>query len=200
MVRTVAFSRLAKRDPCRYFRTRIWEFSTFSATWVCLITTRCRLSCAAGSRRGCCCRPTILSKKTLDNISPGNPGLNSEDQSRVAAFLDNQNQHLDYGRADFDQTHVFNLNAVYDLPFGKGKYFLNGSGGAVDRLVGGWQLGGILRINTGTPLTIVDPRGTLNRVGRSANQTAVTNLTNAQISDLIGISGRTALSTTSILR
>jgi hypothetical protein len=53
--------------------------------------------------------------------------------------------------------------------------------------VGGWQLGGILRINTGTPLTIVDPRGTLNRVGRSANQTAATDLTNAQISDLVGI-------------
>jgi hypothetical protein len=126
-------------------------------------------------------------QKTLDNISPGNPGLNSEDQTRVAAFLDNQNPHLDYGRADFDQTHVFNLNAVYDLPFGHGKSFFNNSGGAFDRLVGGWQLGGILRINTGTPLTIVDPRGTLNRAGRSANQTAVTNLTNAQISDLIGI-------------
>jgi hypothetical protein len=126
-------------------------------------------------------------QKTLDNISPGNAGLNSEDQTRVAPFLDNQNQHLDYGRADFDQTHVFNLNAVYDLPFGKGKYFLNNSSGVVDRLVGGWQLGGILRINTGTPLTIVDPRGTLNRVGRSANQTAVTSLTNDQISKLIGI-------------
>jgi len=126
-------------------------------------------------------------QKTLDNISPGNPGINSEDQTRVAAFLDNQNQHLDYGRADFDQTHVFNLNAVYDLPFGRGKSFLNDSGGAVDRVVGGWQLGGILRINTGTPLTIVDPRGTLNRVGRSANQTAVTSLTNSQISDLVGV-------------
>jgi hypothetical protein len=126
-------------------------------------------------------------QKTLDNISPGNPGLNSEDQTRVAAFLDNANPHLDYGRADYDQTHVFNLNAVYDLPFGRGKYFLSDRGGAFDRLVGGWQLGGILRINTGTPLTIVDPRGTLNRVGRSANQTAVTNLTNDQISDLIGI-------------
>ncbi len=126
-------------------------------------------------------------QKTLDNISPGNPGINSEDQTRVAAFLDNQNQHLYYGRADFDQTHVFNLNAVYDLPFGKGKSFLNDRSGAVDRLVGGWQLGGILRVNTGTPLTIVDPRGTLNRVGRAANQTAVTNLTNDQISDLIGV-------------
>lgn len=125
-------------------------------------------------------------QKTLDNISPGNPGINSEDQTRVAAFLDNQNQHLDYGRADYDQTHVFNLDAVYDLPFGKGKHFF-GNTRALDRLVGGWQLGGILRINTGTPLTIVDPRGTLNRVGRSANQTALTDLTNDQIGNLIGI-------------
>ena len=126
-------------------------------------------------------------QKTLDNISPGNPGINSEDQTRVAAFLDNQNQHLDYGRADYDQTHVFNFNAVYDLPFGRGKHFFGTSHGAVDRVVGGWQLGGILRINTGTPLTIVDPRGTLNRVGRSANQTALTSLTNDQISNLVGI-------------
>jgi hypothetical protein len=126
-------------------------------------------------------------QKTLDNISPGNPGINSEDQTRVAAFLDNQNQHLDYGRADYDQTQVFNFNAVYDLPFGRGKHFFGDSHGAVDRFVGGWQLGGILRINTGTPLTIVDPRGTLNRVGRAANQTALTSLTNDQISNLIGI-------------
>jgi hypothetical protein len=126
-------------------------------------------------------------QKTLDNISPGNPGLNSEDQTRVSAFLDNQNQHLDYGRADYDQTQVFNFNAVYDLPFGKGKHFFGNSTRALDRLVGGWQLGGILRINTGTPLTIVDPRGTLNRVGRSANQTALSGLTNDQISSLIGI-------------
>src|SRR6185295_18755986 len=55
-------------------------------------------------------------QKTLSDISPGNAGLNSEDQTRVAPFLDNQNPHLDYGRADYDQTHVFNLNAVYDLP------------------------------------------------------------------------------------
>jgi hypothetical protein len=126
-------------------------------------------------------------QKTLDDISPGNPGLNSEDQSRVAPFLDNQNQHLDYGRADYDQTQVFNFNAVYDLPFGKGKHFFGNSSTALDRLAGGWQLGGILRINTGTPLTIVDPRGTLNRVGRSANQTALTSLTNDQISNLIGV-------------
>jgi hypothetical protein len=113
--------------------------------------------------------------------------LNNDNQTRVEAFLDNANPHLDYGRADYDQTHVVNVDAVYDLPFGKGKHFLKTDSKALDRLIGGWQVGGILRLNTGTPLTIVDPRGTLNRAGRSANQTAVTNLTNDQVSNLIGI-------------
>jgi Carboxypeptidase regulatory-like domain len=126
-------------------------------------------------------------QKTLTDISPGNPGLNNDNQTRVAAFLDNQNPHLDYGRADFDQTQIFNFDGVYDLPFGKGKHFWNTSNEALDRLIGGWQLGGILRINTGTPLTITDPRGTLNRAGRSANQTALTNLSGPQINNLIGI-------------
>ncbi len=126
-------------------------------------------------------------QKTLTDISPGNPGLNNDNQTRVEAFLDNQNPHLDYGRADYDQTHIVNVDAVYDLPFGKGKHFLQTDSKALDRLIGGWQVGGILRVNTGTPLTIVDPRGTLNRAGRSANQTAVTNLTNDQVSNLIGI-------------
>ena len=126
-------------------------------------------------------------QKTLTDISPGNPGVAADSQTRIGAYLDNQNPNLDYGRADYDQTHIFNLNSVYDLPFGKGKRFLDTNSKVLDRLVGGWQLGGILRINTGTPLTIVDPRGTLNRVGRSANQTAITNLTGDQINDLIGI-------------
>ncbi len=126
-------------------------------------------------------------QKTLTDISPGNPGLSNDNQTRVEAFLDNANPHLDYGRADYDQTHVVNFDAVYDLPFGRGRHFWKDDSKALDRLIGGWQVGGILRVNTGTPLTIVDPRGTLNRAGRSANQTAVTNLTNDQISKLIGI-------------
>lgn len=126
-------------------------------------------------------------QKTLTDIAPGNPGVNAEAQTRVAAFLDNRNQRLDYGRADYDQTHIFNLDAVYDLPFGKGKRFFNTSSRVLDRIIGGWQLGGILRINTGTPLSIVDPRGTLNRAGRSANQSAISTLTLDQINNLIGI-------------
>ena len=126
-------------------------------------------------------------QKTLTDISPGNPGLSNDSQTRVAAYLDNANKNLDYGRADFDQTQILNVDGVLDLPFGRGKYFFNTNSGILNQIIGGFQFGGILRINTGTPLSIVDPRGTLNRVGRAANQTAQTNLTQNQINNLIGI-------------
>jgi hypothetical protein len=38
-----------------------------------------------------------------------------------------------------DYPHIFNAVAVYDLPFGSGKRFLNG-GGLLDKIVGGWSI------------------------------------------------------------
>ena len=50
-------------------------------------------------------------------------------------------------------THVFVVNYLVELPFGKGRRFLN-EGGWVDRLVGGWQINGIQRYQSGLPLVI----------------------------------------------
>jgi hypothetical protein len=46
------------------------------------------------------------------------------------------------------------LSYVYDLPVGKGKRYLGNAPGAVDKLVGGWQLTGITTFNSGHPLTV----------------------------------------------
>lgn len=51
---------------------------------------------------------------------------------------------------DVPQTLV--LSYVYDLPIGKGKHFIN-KGGVADKLVGGWQVGGIQRYQSGQPLS-----------------------------------------------
>src|SRR6185295_3104266 len=61
-------------------------------------------------------------------------------QSRVEAFLDNAQPQLEVARADYDQAHVFNFTAIYELPFGKGKKFFGGSGNWADRLLGGWEV------------------------------------------------------------
>jgi len=57
--------------------------------------------------------------------------------------------------------HVFVTNFLAELPFGKGKPFLNYGGtvgGIVDRIFGGFQVSGIFRIQQGTPLVFsLDP-------------------------------------------
>ena len=99
--------------------------------------------------------------------------------------LDETRPELEYARADFDQTHTFNFNTIYELPFGRGKWFLN-QGGVVDKIFGGYQLTTILRYGTGRPITFVDARGTLNRAARSARQTPNTSLSKDELKNLFG--------------
>ena len=52
-----------------------------------------------------------------------------------------------------DVPHNVVFSYLLELPFGKGKTFLN-KGGIVDRLVGGFQISGIQRYRSGTPITV----------------------------------------------
>jgi hypothetical protein len=45
--------------------------------------------------------------------------------------------------------HAFKLNWVYELPFGQGKPFGSGVSGWVDRLIGGWEVDGVGRLQSG---------------------------------------------------
>lgn len=109
-----------------------------------------------------------------------------EDQNRFDPYLDIENPQLEYSRADFDRTHAFNFNGIFELPFGRGKPYLD-RGGWVDALFGGYQLSAIVQFASGAPISIRDPRGTLNRTARSGRQTAFSNLTKDEIKNLIGI-------------
>ena len=73
-----------------------------------------------------------------------------EDQNRQGETQESNNPELNYGRSDFDRTHVFNANMIFELPFGKGKQYLN-SGGWMNALVGGWQFTSIVNLESGAP-------------------------------------------------
>ncbi|MSV29165.1 MAG: hypothetical protein EXQ52_10555 [Bryobacterales bacterium] len=49
--------------------------------------------------------------------------------------------------------HVLRVNYLYDLPFGKGKRFLNYPG-AANYILGGWQIAGITSALSGTPFSV----------------------------------------------
>lgn len=80
---------------------------------------------------------------------------------------DPRNLRAERGLSVFDARQRFINSVVYELPFGKGKRWLNGFG---NQLLGGWQVTGILLLQTGRPYTIVTSRDMAN-VGAAATQT-----------------------------
>ncbi|HEX8492088.1 MAG TPA: TonB-dependent receptor [Pyrinomonadaceae bacterium] len=80
--------------------------------------------------------------------------------------------------------HVLVFNYILELPFGKGRRFLD-RGGIANAIFGGWQIAGIHRYQTGVPLVVVSTNssGFLNTLGFSGFRGAVLrpNLTGAPI-------------------
>ena len=64
--------------------------------------------------------------------------------------------------SQFDRTHVFTANFLYELPLGRGRRFdLGGVGNAI---LGGFQFAGIYTLQSGTPITITQTAGTFNGI------------------------------------
>ena len=59
----------------------------------------------------------------------------------------------EYSSGAFDVRHVFNANAIYELPFGAGKAFLNQPGG-LRAIFGSWSLSSTFTVRTGFPVNI----------------------------------------------
>ena len=59
----------------------------------------------------------------------------------------------DKGPSVFDVRNNVAANLVYELPFGPGKSFLNGSG-VLAKIVGGWEMSSVGLWHTGHPLTV----------------------------------------------
>jgi hypothetical protein len=57
----------------------------------------------------------------------------------------------DYGYSAYNTPHRFVTSALWELPFGKGRRWAN-TGGVVNQILGGWQLGSIITIQSGRPL------------------------------------------------
>ncbi len=109
-------------------------------------------------------------------------------------FYAGQGLARNYARADFDRTLNFIQSYVYQMPVGPGQRFL--SHGLVGKVLGGWQLAGILSARTGTPLTFTG-NNSLN-LG-SGGTTTLQQVAPIQVLDGINV-GNPWFSTTSFAR
>ena len=94
-------------------------------------------------------------------------------QSTLENFRTFRDKSLDYTRSRDDQTHRFVINGIYDLPFGRGRRYLDGTNGFVNQVIGGWSVGGIASWQTNPPFFITSGRTSFNA---TAAGTTATNL------------------------
>ena len=76
--------------------------------------------------------------------------------------------HSGYGSSDFDRTHIFNFNYVYEFPRVFPESSLKG------RLADGWAVEGIAVLQSGQPFSVVDFSGAVGSTAFSVND----NITN----------------------
>ncbi|HLW75544.1 MAG TPA: hypothetical protein VKS01_01145, partial [Bryobacteraceae bacterium] len=99
-------------------------------------------------------------------------------------YYTDRNFKLNYSPGLFDIRQVVHASGTYDLPFGKGRHFMNNANRIVDGAIGGWTLGTILVMQTGTPAIMGNGFSTFNN-----NDSGVyfNGLTAAQVQSGVGV-------------
>jgi hypothetical protein len=96
--------------------------------------------------------------KSYGNTGGSNEALTSGNLARFAgeAPVGGRVADFDYdnGYNAFDVRHTFNVSALYDLPFGKGKAYLKDANGFTNAILGNWEVGTIVNARSGVPLDI----------------------------------------------
>ena len=88
--------------------------------------------------------------KSVDDAS--DPGSTTNEANLPQDVRDRNAEHA---LSSFDHAHRFVASSIVELPFGRHKAFLNRSG-LLPALVGGWNLSGIVTLQSGAPFTVND--------------------------------------------
>lgn len=85
---------------------------------------------------------------SLDDAS----GLQTSGAFATAFVLNPIRQQDNYADSDYDVRHNINANFIWQVPIGQGQWLLHDSNKWVNGILGGWQLSGIFRWNSGLPI------------------------------------------------
>ncbi len=88
----------------------------------------------------------------LDNTNQEGNGLSSP--------LDSYNINLAKARGDFDRPISLNSSIIFTPPIGRNKQFLSGIPKWADTLIGGWDIGSLVVIQSAQPFTVSSNRAT----------------------------------------
>lgn len=91
---------------------------------------------------------------SIDNISAIANNVFGEAANFSGGVLcDPINLRVCRGNSDFDVKHLISADGLYDLPFGRGKFFAGHTSGFLNQVIGGWQIAGDMTWRTGFAFT-----------------------------------------------
>lgn len=114
--------------------------------------------------------------KNLSNIDDTSDLIGDSQQ-----FSDYYNQRANKGPSGLDIHHRFTCNALFELPFGKGRRWA--PAGPLSRVIGGWAIGAVGEMQSAGPFTVTTQTNTTNVFssgGQRANVSRNPNLPNDQ--------------------
>jgi len=85
--------------------------------------------------------------RSYGNTGGSNEALTAANNARTLGQFD-----YDLGYNNFDVRQMFNLSALYSLPWGQGRS--HELSGVANALLGGWDVGGIINARTGLPVDV----------------------------------------------
>jgi hypothetical protein len=88
--------------------------------------------------------------------------LYADSATSTVSFTTLRNGRLDKGPSPWDIRHTFVANWTYELPFGPGRRWSTGNS-VVNKVIEGWNLVGILRIQSGRVFKLTSGRATVNQ-------------------------------------
>lgn len=89
-----------------------------------------------------------------------------------SGFMNNFDIRSQYAPLNYDRTHMLVVSHLYELPIGKSKRWLSNQP-VLTQMFGNWQVNGILRSVTGTPMTITADSTPCNCPGNSITADAL---------------------------
>ena len=110
---------------------------------------------------------------------------NQQSQGRGGNFTTLRDPGYDKGPSPFDIRHGIKMNWLFELPIGNGRRFLSGiDNPIVNKILGGWQLASVTRVQSGSPIRLTSGRSTFNT---NDSGVILNNITEKQLREMVEI-------------